>query len=51
MKNKILVSFILAFSLQAHQSAAQVPTSYSPVVDKEPFEAVKKRLSQQKPQA
>jgi cytochrome c peroxidase len=50
--NKILISVVLAFSLQAYQSsAADVPTSYSPVVDTEPFDSVKKRLSQQKPQA
>ncbi|MCR6652057.1 MAG: hypothetical protein NVV73_11430 [Cellvibrionaceae bacterium] len=50
--NKILICFIAAFSLQAYPStAADVPSSYSPVVDKESFDSVKKRLSQQKPQA
>src|SRR5690606_14191659 len=49
---KLFTSIILIFSLQAYQStAADVPTSYSPVVDTESFDTVKKRLSQQKLQA
>lgn len=51
MKKNILTCIFAAALIQTQQSQAEPPNSYMPVVDKESFEDVKKRLSKQKPKA
>src|SRR5690606_20572530 len=51
MNKKILISIFFAAVLQTQPIQAVTPKSYMPVVDKESFEDVKKRLSKQKPKA